>query len=218
MVTPPRMQTRWCSWAIVQRVLISALLLTVGLGPLSQAWAQMGSAVPPLILFPDGHWVVDKDFEYFVPGLGIQVVVPAGFVTDLASIPPPLNLFFTKNRSYEFAAIIHDYLYWKQEMCKGDADRIFEMAMLNFGMSRKEAKFMYWAVLTPLGEKAWKGNAEDRRRGRPRIIPREYRSRLQIGVPWHPWNGPPPHVGFRRQLVTEWGVRVDHTRGRPKIC
>lgn len=52
----------------------------------------------------DLYLFLDEVFDY---GL---VVVPAGFKTDLASIPFPLNRFLKRNGPWGRAAVIHDYL------------------------------------------------------------------------------------------------------------
>src|SRR5262245_38142541 len=40
--------------------------------------------------------------------------VPAGFVTDLASIPRIFWSALPRDGEYAYAAILHDYLYWTQ--------------------------------------------------------------------------------------------------------
>src|SRR5262245_14300413 len=47
-----------------------------------------------------------QDFE--------AVTVPAGFITDLASIPPIFFSILRPDGLYTYPAIVHDFLYWTQ--------------------------------------------------------------------------------------------------------
>lgn len=60
-----------------------------------------------------------------------SIVVPAGFITDLASIPKPLQAFESKTGPSMAPAIVHDYLYWYQPCTKDEADAVFYVAMLS---------------------------------------------------------------------------------------
>ena len=64
-------------------------------------------------LYDGKHWRLDSEYDYCVgeEGSGECIHVPAGFITDMASVPrifwniyPPFGL-------YGKAAILHDYLY-----------------------------------------------------------------------------------------------------------
>lgn len=192
---------------LVKKALVWSLAL--GLMNVSGAHPQGKPRVPSLVPFSDGYVMLERPFEYVVPSTMTRIVVPAGFVTDLASIPPPFNLFFLKNKTHDFAAILHDYLYWRQEMCKVDADRTFEIALLDFGVEPKITKGMYVVVLYG-GNSAWKDNARDRKQGLPRVIPSQHRTRIQIGTRWEP--------SFRKALSSDFGVKPSSTRPRPRFC
>ena len=64
------------------------------------------------------------------------VMVPPGFVTDLASIPRPFWSLLPKTGRYAYAAIVHDYLYWIQSpgILRPEADDILETAMRDSGV------------------------------------------------------------------------------------
>ena len=62
------------------------------------------------------------------------VTVPAGFVTDLASIPRVFWTALPPAGDYAYAAIIHDYLYWTQDRPREEADQILKFAMQDFGI------------------------------------------------------------------------------------
>jgi len=76
--------------------------------------------------------------------------VPQGFITDLASIPWPLNLVFKSDGDYVKAAVVHDYLI--EETKKGNfqtfavADSIFREAMLVSGVNKFIAYGFYISV------------------------------------------------------------------------
>jgi hypothetical protein len=71
------------------------------------------------------------------------VVVPAGFVTDFASIP---RLFWTlvghPAGRYAQAAVLHDFLYSSRAVPRGEADRIFREAMQVLGVPA----WQRWAI------------------------------------------------------------------------
>ena len=60
-------------------------------------------------------WYLKKPISWR-PGDGQSryppVVVPTGFVTDLASIPRVFWSVLRPDGEYAYAAVIHDYLYW----------------------------------------------------------------------------------------------------------
>lgn len=62
-------------------------------------------------------------------------VVPAGFVTDLASIPRILRPIFPVNDEHRPAAALHDYLYASGEVPRNYADRLFLVAMRDIGVT-----------------------------------------------------------------------------------
>jgi hypothetical protein len=66
---------------------------------------------------PDGkNWVLQKNFG-FVDGSEAwqDISVEAGFVTDFASIPRPFWVIYAKWGKYGRAAVVHDWLYWRQQ-------------------------------------------------------------------------------------------------------
>ena len=84
------------------------------------------------------------------------LTVPAGFLTDGASIPRIFWSIFSPTGSYFEAALIHDYLYSNVSTWRIDramADKIFLYAMGDIGVGWLTRKTIYLAVL--LG--GWKG-------------------------------------------------------------
>lgn len=77
---------------------------------------------------------------------GAIVLVPAGFITDLASVPRALWSVFPPHGKYAKAAILHDYLYEHAINTKRYADNIFLEAMEVLGVPKWRRLAMYWAV------------------------------------------------------------------------
>ena len=123
---------------------------------------------------PDGKtWVLRKKFSYDVgiEGSGETIAVPAGFITDFASVPRPFWWLFPQWGKYGNAAVIHDYLYWIQDdkYPKQRADEIFLEGMLVLGVGKVTAKILYWAVRLA-GRWAWNDNTKAKQKGRRKFI------------------------------------------------
>lgn len=89
-----------------------------------------------------------------------RIVVPAGTVTDFASIPrffwrllPPWDI-------HRRAAIVHDYLYSTQTHPKEIADKVFLEAMQALNVPAWKAQAMYRAVQW-FGFKAWNQHGKE---------------------------------------------------------
>jgi hypothetical protein len=57
------------------------------------------------------------------------IIIPAGFLTDLASIPWWLRWLFSVNGKHRSAAILHDYLFTVQIYDREQTDALFMKAM-----------------------------------------------------------------------------------------
>lgn len=101
-----------------------------------------------LRMLDDYRWQVLAPFEYHVGSFPSSTVisVPAGTVTDLATVPRPLWALFPPHGRYAKAAIVHDYLYDQAIGSKAYADRTFLEAMAVLGVPRVTRNLMYWAV------------------------------------------------------------------------
>ena len=84
-------------------------------------------------------WMVLEDVEYADPDTANveTIIVPAGFVTNLASIPSFLWSHIPPQGNYAPAAILHDYLYRlngqidsPKTYTRKQSDAIFKSAML----------------------------------------------------------------------------------------
>lgn len=79
----------------------------------------------------------------------VRIVVPAGFITNFASVPRVPIAFELFGGIGDKAATVHDFLYSK---ASGDTharnwcDAVFHHAMLSTGVSPEKAQLMYDAV------------------------------------------------------------------------
>lgn len=86
-------------------------------------------------------------YEIGLKGSGLKVTVPAGFETDLASVPRFLwSIFPPHDPHYAAAAVVHDYLYRWDGFTRVVADAVFYEAMRVLGTPKWKAKAMYIAV------------------------------------------------------------------------
>lgn len=86
------------------------------------------------------------------------ITVPAGFITDGASIPRVFWTLLMPFGPYFAAAIIHDYLYSDLNMrfTREQSDLIFKEAMFNLGLDWPRREAIYRAVRA-FGGRSFKG-------------------------------------------------------------
>ncbi|HFG9433729.1 TPA: DUF1353 domain-containing protein [Salmonella enterica subsp. enterica serovar Cotham] len=109
----------------------------------------MSRFTTPAILEMLAHykWRVYEPFEFYLSDDNSDVIeVPAGFVTDLASIPRIFWTLLPPDGKYAKSAIIHDYLYDNALRTKREADRIFLDGMTVLGVPKWKRIVMYLAV------------------------------------------------------------------------
>ncbi|EDQ6553546.1 DUF1353 domain-containing protein [Salmonella enterica subsp. enterica] len=109
----------------------------------------MSKFTTPAILEMLGHynWRVHEPFEFYLSDDNSDIIsVPAGFVTDLASVPRIFWALLPPDGKYAKAAIIHDYLYDNALRTKKEADKIFLDGMTVLGVPKWKCTLMYWAV------------------------------------------------------------------------
>lgn len=88
---------------------------------------------------------------------GFTVTVPAGFITDFASIPRPLWVLFPPTGRYGKAAVVHDYLYRTPGLVsKAIADATFLEAMGVLGVPWLTRHLLYRSV-SLFGGSSYKG-------------------------------------------------------------
>lgn len=90
---------------------------------------------------------------------GKSFVVPAGFVTDFASIPRVFWNIYPPIGRYTRAAVLHDYLYRMGLITRAQADAYFLEAMLDCESPWYERYPIYHQVRL-WGWLAWRENAK----------------------------------------------------------
>lgn len=99
---------------------------------------------PPLRLDrngpPDsGSWILARDFTFYSAELRRAIKVPAGFETDLASVPRLPFMYLLCGATADEAAVVHDYLYTTREVTRAQADAVFAEAIGAIHRAQDEA-------------------------------------------------------------------------------
>jgi len=133
---------------------------------------QSTFTTPLEIEYIDGrNWKITQEFDYYMDGnpehmttielrTAATIQVPAGFVTDFASVPKLFWNILPPTGAYGKAAVIHDYLYRTGGLAgkytKADCDAIFYDAMGVLGVPNWKRWVMYVAV-SLFGKGSFKG-------------------------------------------------------------
>ena len=104
-------------------------------------------------------WKLHEPLVYLTKA-GRTIIVPVGFVTDLASIPRGLWNLLPKSGAYNEAGVVHDYLYRINGVTRKEADEVFLQAMEELGVGRVRRTLMWSAVRMFAGRK-WKQYREE---------------------------------------------------------
>ena len=102
----------------------------------------------------DTHWRLLDTFTYDSEVAGARITVPAGFVTDFASVPRLPFVFLLTGDTAHMAAVIHDFLYTTKLFPRETADAVFYEAMRSTGVPRWRAWTM-WLGVRVGGQAAW---------------------------------------------------------------
>jgi len=107
------------------------------------------------------NWYLLENFLYFSDFLAHVepngISVPAGFITDFASVPRALWNIYPPWWTYGPAAIIHDWLYWDQKYQRSWADFVLHEAMIASGVDFVTRQAVFDAVALA-GQMAWDEN------------------------------------------------------------
>jgi len=91
-------------------------------------------------------WTVVYPLVFHSDVLASTITVPAGFQTDLASVPRFLWAIFPPFGKYTEAAIVHDYLYTWQPCTRAQADDVLMEGMQTLGVSCISRQLIYGSV------------------------------------------------------------------------
>lgn len=92
------------------------------------------------------YWLVTSPLIYDDAEQKKGVEVPAGFLTDFASVPRGLWNLFPKVGPWAPAAVVHDFCYRYALYDKKVADLMFLHAMEDLGIGRVTRRLMYLGV------------------------------------------------------------------------
>lgn len=166
--------------------------------------------IPPVDFrpFSDGaHWIVREPLTYTIGVSADSITVPAGFVTDFASIPQALQSIIKQNGPYILPAVVHDYLYWKQACTRKQADQILLLGMIENQVLEIHRAAIHDAVRIA-GGFAWSDNASERAAGLVRILPAD-RQRVPVNTSW---------PDYRARLKAEGVTEGPDTPVSPAFC
>jgi len=144
-----------------------------------------------LYRFSDEIYAVTEPITW-IPNLGSskdlkKVEVPAGFITDFASVPKIFWSVLPRDGVYVYPAIIHDYMYWMQDTVREVADDTLREGMQDFKVDTVSINAIYWGVRAG-GGAAWAGNAKLKESGEKRVIRKFPEDPL---VRWFDWKKDP---------------------------
>ena len=99
----------------------------------------------PILQWADnGQWILVENFHYETPSG--KFCIPAGLVTDFASVPKILRMFFSYGAILSRSALIHDWLYLSSSVSRKTADVIFFDLLKIEGVNFMTRYVFYWAV------------------------------------------------------------------------
>ena len=108
----------------------------------------------------DGDHFVLCDPLVYVSCSGVTFTVPAGFITDLNSVPWFFRRMIPKSTNTNRAAVLHDWLY-ASGYAKTLADHLYGEAIDACGAHPVKRWILFNAV-DLFGQKAWDAHAEAR--------------------------------------------------------
>ena len=99
----------------------------------------------PILQWQDnGKWTLIEDFCYGTPDG--EFFVPAGLLTDFASIPKGLKMFFSVGAVLSRSALVHDWLYSSCSVSRKKADITFRELLKIEGVNFSTRHLFYWGV------------------------------------------------------------------------
>jgi hypothetical protein len=94
----------------------------------------------------DGKWILRETLTYLSEVARRTIDVPAGFQTDLASVPRLPLVYLLCGDCAREAAVVHDYLYTTHLVDRATADAVLREASAVTGVPWWRRTLMYWGV------------------------------------------------------------------------
>lgn len=175
----------------------------------AQMMPKMATNTPRLQLFQgDGlNFVLVDALTYEIKRTGQFITVPAGFVTDFASVPWYARSVINVLGRHSIPAIVHDYLYWEQRCTREQADAIMKEAMTEYESSSFDQNVVFYAIKYGAGG-AWSQNAADMAKGLIRILPEGHRN-IPLNTDWQ---------SYRQKLFDDHVKEEPIPPGMPAYC
>lgn len=107
-----------------------------------------------------GKFTVELLEDLVYESNGRKIIVPKGFMSDLATIPRIFQLFIPKVGPYNAAAIVHDWGYCVQFLSRKEVDDLFLeiMKYSRVGFITRYSMYYFMRVLGPI---AWHLSKKD---------------------------------------------------------
>jgi len=102
----------------------------------------------------DGRWRLMAPLIYDSDVAGKVIVVPTGFITDLASVPRVPIAYMLAGGSSNEASVVHDYLYSQHLVDRATADAVLREASAVTGVPAWRRAIM-WAAVRAFGGSHW---------------------------------------------------------------
>lgn len=96
--------------------------------------------------FPDGWYVLTEPIAWQQKDKGAAVVVPAGFVTDLAVVPRITWERLKSDNAFVLAAFVLDWIYARQQVSREQADRTFDDLLKDLKVDAIKRRMLFEAV------------------------------------------------------------------------
>ncbi|WP_250519507.1 DUF1353 domain-containing protein [Caballeronia sp. NCTM1] len=103
----------------------------------------------------DGQWILGSPLVYQSDIAGVTFTVPAGFRTDLASVPRIPIVYELTGGTSSKAAVVHDWLYTTKLVARDVADAVLREASAVTGVPAWRRNLMFCGVRA-FGWSHWK--------------------------------------------------------------
>jgi hypothetical protein len=92
------------------------------------------------------HWRLARELRYDSAVMRARLIIPAGLVTDLSSVPRIPLAYWLAGDTGRKAGVVHDFLYRHRLESRATADAVFREALRADGVPRWRVALMYAGV------------------------------------------------------------------------
>jgi hypothetical protein len=94
----------------------------------------------------DGKWRLIAPLVYQSDVAGMTFTVPAGFISDYASVPRAPLVYWLCGDTSTMASVVHDAIYTYHWVDRATADKVLREASAVTGVAAWRRTLMYWGV------------------------------------------------------------------------